>query len=146
MREVIQAFKDKGEVFDEIMLLQVTSPLRIVEDIYDSINLFQEKKANAVVSVTKCDHSPLWCNTLPEDLSMDEFERSDVKNRPRQAFPTYYRFNGAIYLLKTSELYTEEMFAHGCYAYIMPQNRSIDIDTELDFMIAETIMTNKHLI
>lgn len=141
IREVISKLKDMDEEYDEVMLLQATSPLRTVEDIVKSIELLHEKKGNAVVSLTECDHSPIWCNTLPEDKSMDNFDREEYKDLPRQMLPKFYRYNGAIYLVTAEELQKKErMLEKGCYAYVMPQNRSIDIDTALDFMIAETIM------
>lgn len=141
IREVISRLKEMGEDYDEIMLLQATSPLRTAYDIVKSIELLHEKKGNAVVSLTECDHSPIWCNTLPEDKSMDKFDREEYKDLPRQMLPTFYRYNGAIYLVTAKELQNKEhMLEKGCYAYIMPQSRSIDIDTALDFMIAETIM------
>ena len=141
VREVIDRFREQGEEFDEIMLLQPTSPLRKPSDIVNAIKLLNEKNGNAVISVTECDHSPLWCNTLPPNGSLDGFIRKETKSIPRQELPRYYRYNGAIYLLKAEELERRDnMFETGCFAYIMEQNRSIDIDNELDFIIAETIM------
>ncbi len=140
IREVIDKFKGLGNYYDEIMLLQATSPLRQPQDIMNALNLFYEKEANAVVSLTECDHTPIWCNTLPPDKNMDHFDKEEYKNLPRQELPTFYRYNGAIYLLKTEELEKENMFSEKCYAYIMPPERSIDIDSALDFLIAETIM------
>lgn len=141
VREVIDVLKAKGEEYDEIMLLQATSPLRTAQDIVSAIDLLHERKGNAVVSLTECDHSPIWCNTLPEDGGMDNFDRPEYKDLPRQVLPTFYRYNGAIYLVTNKELYNKEhMMEHGCYAYVMPQSRSIDIDTAMDFLIAETIM------
>lgn len=141
VREVIDTFKSIGEEYDEIMLLQATSPLRTSEDIINAVELLKEKGGNAVVSLTECDHSPIWCNTLPKDCSMDGFDREEYKDLPRQSLPVFYRYNGAIYLVTKDELHnTGHMLEKGCYAYVMPQSRSIDIDTALDFMIAETIM------
>lgn len=141
VREVIDTFKSMGEEYDEIMLLQATSPLRTSEDIINAVELLKEKEGNAVVSLTECDHSPIWCNTLPKDCSMDGFDREEYKDLPRQSLPTFYRYNGAIYLVTKDELHNiGHMLEKGCYAYVMPQSRSIDIDTALDFMIAETIM------
>ena len=146
IREVINTLEKNGEKYEEIMLLQATSPLRTATDIVNAIHILHKKKANAVVSLTECDHSPIWCNTLPEDASMDNFDKNEFKDMPRQSLPTYYRYNGAIYLVTRSELYNiDHMFEHGCYAYIMPQIRSIDIDTSLDFLIAEVIMKEECL-
>lgn len=99
VREVIDTFKSMGEEYDEIMLLQATSPLRTSEDIINAVELLKEKEGNAVVSLTECDHSPIWCNTLPKDCSMDGFDREEYKDLPRQSLPTFYRYNGAIYLV-----------------------------------------------
>lgn len=140
VREVIEKFKEKGQFYDEVMMLQVTSPLRIEEDIIRSIDLLHSKNANAIVSLTKADHSPIWCNTLPEDGNMDHFERDEYRDMPRQLLPQFYRYNGAIYLVKEKELYKDIMFVDQCFAYLMPRERSIDIDDEFDFIIAESIM------
>lgn len=146
VREVIEKLKIQGEEYDEIMLLQATSPLRTSQDIINSVNLLHEKKGNAVVSLTECNHSPIWCNILPKDRRMDDFDREEYKDLPRQFLPTYYRYNGAIYLVTNKELYNvDHMLEHDCYAYIMPQNRSIDIDSALDFLFAETIMKAGYL-
>lgn len=142
VREVIDRLQEQGEIYDEIMLLQATSPLRSVEDIVNSIELLHEKKGSAVISLTECDHSPMWCNTLPADGSMDSFDRPEYKDLPRQMIPTFYRYNGAIYLVTGEELKKENMLEKGCFAYVMPQERSIDIDTKTDFLIAETLMRN----
>ena len=141
VREVIQRFKEEGKTFDEIMLLQPTSPLRTCEDINNAIAIMKERDAKAVESLTEMDHSPLWSNTLPSDGNMEHFF-NEYSNIPRQMLPTYYRENGAIYLLKTELLKKSdsEMFANRCYAYIMPRERSIDIDVELDFKLAELMI------
>lgn len=142
VREVLEQFEKEGKVFDNIMLLQPTSPLRTVEDIKNSFEMMREKNAKAIVSVTEMEHSPLWCNTLPDDLSMRLFFNNEIINRPRQELPTYYRVNGAIYLIMKDELESNRMFREKCYAYIMPVERSVDIDTELDFKMVEFILSN----
>ena len=146
VREVIGVFENNGNHYDEIMLLQCTSPLRLPEDIHNAIELMHKKKASAVVSLAECDHSPIWCNTLPDDMSMDNFDKKEYKDLPRQQLPVFYRYNGAIYLITYDELFNKDhMLEKGCFAYIMPQERSIDIDTELDFIIAETIMKAREM-
>lgn len=139
VREVIEHFEADGIFYDEIMLLQATSPLRTVEDIKESITLFNNRHADAVESVTEMEHSPLWANILPADGSMDQFFHEHYNNLPRQMLPKYYRENGAVYYIKRELLNKkdEKMFLKGCFAYIMPQERSVDIDTEFDFKIAE---------
>ena len=140
VKEVLKKYQEMGIVFDTFTLLQPTSPLRKYEDIKKAYELFKEKDAIAVVSVCEMEHSPLWSNTLPENNSLSGFLRAD-SNKQRQKLETFYRINGAIYMadvkafLENTNLYRED-----CYAYKMPAERSIDIDTELDFKIAETII------
>lgn len=145
VREAIEQYKEIGRQFDTVTLLQPTSPLRQAEDIIGGYQLFQSKSANYVVGVCKMDHSPLWSNKLPDDLSMEHFISTEVKDRPRQELPDYYRINGALYIARTDALdHISNMYDKGCYAYIMPQERSIDIDTELDFKMAEFLMTESY--
>ena len=60
----IEFFQKADERYDYVVLLQPTSPLRTVKNIDESIELLQQKKCDAIVSVCNVDHSPLWCNTM----------------------------------------------------------------------------------
>lgn len=139
---VLEKYEEMGQKFDTVMLLQPTSPLRDVGDILGAYAEYKEKNAKAVVSVSEMDHSPLWSNTLPKDLSMDGFIRHDVKGG-RQLLAPYYRLNGAIYMVNVEFLRESQMiYRNGCYAYIMKRENGIDIDTQLDFDMAEYILKN----
>lgn len=142
VRHVLEYYQENGEVFDYVLLLQPTSPLRSANDIKSAIGLLKEKCANSVVSVTECEHSPLWCNVLDDSLSMENFIKTDMKNSRSQDLPTYYRLNGAIYLTNVSDFLEDGLFItrNKCFAYVMPSLRSIDIDHKLDYIIAEAIM------
>lgn len=140
VKEVLKKYEELGQSFEIAALLQPTSPLRDAKCIQEAYELLEEKEGNAVVSVVEEDHSPLLCNTLPESLSMNGFIRKEA-NKPRQQLDTYYRLNGALYLVKTSLFKKEfELYKEGCYAYIMPKEKSVDIDTEWDFKLAEILM------
>ena len=141
VRWVLEQYAARGQQYDCVMLLQPTSPLREAADIRRAYRLFEEKSADAVVSVCETDHSPLWCNRLPEDGSMTGF-LDQVANVGRQQLPVYYRINGAIYMLRTELLSqgTPGLYKEGTYAYVMPKERSIDIDDEVDFEIAQVLM------
>ena len=141
VRWTMAQYAKLGQVFDCVTLLQPTSPLRTDEDIQNAYRLLQEKQADAVVGVCEMDHSPLWSNTLPEDGNMNGF-LDRAANAGRQKLPVYYRINGAVYMMKAALLTQAEnaLYGEGTYAYIMPKQRSIDIDDEFDFAIAETII------
>ncbi len=141
VKEVIANYKKMGKEFDVLVLLQPTSPMRTGKDIVEAFEVFKEKNANAVISVCEVDHSPLWCNTLEEGNSMINFAKTSRPHGNRQMLETYYRLNGAIYMLKTTALNTiERLYADECYAYIMSRKDSVDIDNIDDFKYAEYIM------
>lgn len=142
----IEFYKKKlNRSFDYILLLQPTSPLRTVKDIDGAIEFLNSKNADSVISMCECEHSPIWANTLPEDRNINQFDDEKYKDLRSQDLPTYYRYNGAIYLTKISRFYKEKSFNFNSnsFAYIMEQQSSVDIDTELDFMICETILKNR---
>ena len=134
---------DKQKKYDLIMLLQPTSPLRTTEDIDKAIELLFLKKAKAIVSVCEVDHHPLWANTLPKDGCMKDFIRQEIMNKNRQELPKFYRLNGAIYLAYCNYIKEQEsFFGEKTFAYIMPRERSIDIDDEIDFKLAQILIKN----
>jgi CMP-N,N'-diacetyllegionaminic acid synthase len=137
LKHALKVYKSE---YDYILLLQPTSPLRTSEDIQNAI-LLLSNSYKAIVGVCETEHSPLWSNTLPEDLSMRNFICEDIKNKRSQDLPKHYRINGAIYLAEIKYFLDNNGFLGGrTKAYIMPQKRSIDIDTELDFEICKLLI------
>ncbi len=146
VEEVLLKYKEMGTVFDVVTLLQPTSPLRTSEDIIAAYELFKAKNANAIVTVCEVDHSPLWSNVLPDDKSMVDFLPKDKINKPRQALDTFYRLNGAVYMVRVDYFFTnkDNIYAEKCFASIMDKKHSVDIDDYLDFLFAETIIKNNN--
>ncbi len=144
VREVLDKLRQQGICFDELALLQPTSPLRTAEDIRQSFALYEEKDAISVVSVCEVAHPLEWSFTMDASCSMDSYAKSPNRKMRRQDIPTRYIANGAIYLTKTKicEKDDIDIYAEKCYAYVMPADKSCDIDTKLDLMVAETILNN----
>ncbi len=134
------------EFYDYIVLLQPTSPLRTAQHIDEAIELLMSKSADAIISVTEMDHSPLWSNTLPEDGSMAHFIKDEVKNRRSQDLEPHYRLNGAIYICDTNRLLEEKSFFtdDNIFAYKMDRESSVDIDEKIDFFIASILLQKYH--
>lgn len=139
LRAVVRQYQKMGQAFDTVTLLQPTSPLRDAADIQNAFMIFKEKHADSVVSVCEVEHSPQLCNTLGKDGAMQGFIDPGQVGR-RQDMRTFYRLNGAIYI-QTTDLLMEygDLYGAKAYACVMSQEHSIDIDTALDFLIAETI-------
>jgi CMP-N,N'-diacetyllegionaminic acid synthase len=141
VKEALVNYKEIGKEFDSICLLQPTSPLRKSEDIINGYKIFKNKKANAVVAVSEVNHSPLWCNTLPTDHSLENFLDQELINTPRQNLNTYYRINGSLYFVNTEYLLcSNNIYKEKCFAVLIPKERSIDIDDAFDFKIAEALI------
>lgn len=138
--EVLENYQKLGKIFNSVCLLQPTSPLRTAQDIIEAYRLLETKKADAITSVCEADHSPLWTMTLPESQSLGEF-RKQTNVKPRQQLPSYYRLNGAIYIRKVNYINEKiQILDSNEFAYIMHREHSVDIDTELDFTIAKSII------
>lgn len=126
-----------------VVLLQPTSPLRSGRDVDNAIDLFFEKKADAVVSVCLSETHPYWMKEVDNDGRMSAFINNETAKR--QELPPIYQLNGAIYISKVPVLLEKRTFCpEKTFAYIMPRERSVDIDTQLDFEFAEFLMGRKN--
>lgn len=128
-----------------IVLLQPTSPLRLVSEIDTALEFFVQKNAKGVVSISETEHSPMWSNTLPEDGCMSDFIRPEVQGKRSQDLPKFFRLNGSIYIYETLSLLEQSkiFFNENVYGFQTSLETAVDIDTGLDFLIAETIMKNR---
>jgi len=142
--DTIFFYEANSEEFDYIILLQPTSPLRTSQDIDSAIEMLIEKSASGIISVTECEHSPLWCNTLPDTLSFNDFISKDLMSKRSQDLATYYRLNGAIYLVESAHVKNFNNFfpRENVFSYIMDKSHSVDIDDEFDFQLAELLVEN----
>jgi len=138
--EVLDLYSKAGKHFDNLMLLQPTSPLRTHEDITAAFALMDDKKANAIVSVCPGD----FHNIIPADGNLTDFIPDVTNDKRRQDADVYYRINGAIFLINTAYfLEDQNIYRSSCFAYIMDKGRSLDIDDELDFLFVETALINE---
>lgn len=124
--------------YDYIVLLQPTSPLRQAHHIDEAIELCLRKNASSIISVSECEHTPLWANTLPPDHSMENFVSKEAIGKRSQDLPQYYRINGCIFIGKVEHYLQRRDFSMpNSYAFVMEKCYSIDIDTQDDFDLAE---------
>lgn len=134
-------FAKLGNIYDIVVLLQPTSPLRKSADINKAIEGLLANKAKAIVSVCKEEHSPLWSVTLTAGNKIGQFLGKGAEKKSRQSLPIFYRINGAVYVAEVDYLKRNKgFFGKLTFAYIMPQERSVDIDNKFDFSFAEFLM------
>lgn len=120
---------------DSFMVLQPTSPLRLSRDIDEAYKIFTEKHADSVISYTEEAHPLAWHKIIEKDGSFSNISEGKLMNR--QATQKTYYPNGAIYIFKTSLIRNRQYYSKNSFAYIIPRNRSVDIDTIDDFKYAE---------
>ena len=126
-----------------VVLLQPTSPLRTVNDIDNAFSLL-DQRFQAIISVCPMSHPPVWCNTLPENKSMFDFIPIKYRGLRSQDVPTHHQINGSIYISYINYLLENKGFlGEKTKAFIMPEDRSIDIDTLTDFKLAELLFNEK---
>lgn len=134
----------KGETYEVVVLLQPTSPLRTSEDIDKTLELMFKKKADSLVSVTLCEHHPWWSVSLGKDFKIKEFLGLGKAHQNRQDLPVFYQLNGALFIAKEDFFRKEKTFiGKNTFAYIMPQEKSVDIDSRFDFKLAEFLMKDR---
>lgn len=123
-----------------IMLLQCTSPLRNHNHIDEAIEKFKDNREKALISVCESEVNPYWTNIF-EGNKLKPFIKEGYSITRRQDLPEVYRVNGAIYLIEIETFLEKKTFQpESLTGYIMDSYSSVDIDTELDFKIAEVIM------
>jgi len=136
---------DEGALPDYLVTLQPTSPLRTSADIDNAIELAERSSAAAVASVSPMNPHPYLAKLIQADGTLADFIPVDTPYLRRQDFPPAYALNGAIYINRCSSLLQEHtLFPHGTLAYIMPIERSIDIDSEWDLQLAEKLLKDRH--
>ncbi len=131
--------------YDFVVLLQVTSPLRTVEDIDGAIAYCLNRDCESCVSVTEVEHSPYWMYQIDiQDQLKPILKIEKEKSFQRQKLPKVYQLNGAVYVASVEFVQKEQEFiGEETLGYVMPQERSYDIDTMMDFEVAEVLMKKR---
>lgn len=130
--------REEGKSFEDLIVLLPTAPLRTSEDVDEAVKLFIDRQADSVISYTSEAHPLKWHKYLDENNSFINIFDDTIDNR--QVQKTSYYPNGAIYVFKISMLRNRVYYTEKSFAYIMPRNRSVDIDSEEDFLYAEFLL------
>ena len=131
VRDVCQTFDALEDTFDAVLLLQPTSPLRTAGDINAAIDIMEDTGAESVISVTEA----------PSDLVFEVGHAGRLRN-VRATDPLVVP-NGAIFLIRTDKVFQFTWWDCLAYAYRMPKDRSLDIDTMADLELARDIIAKR---
>ena len=141
---LIQTEKYFNKKFDVIVDLDATSPLRKKKDIINAMNKFIKKKYKNLVSVCHSKKNPYF-NVIEKIGKKVKLVKNSKKIfSSRQDAPEVYDLNASIYIWKRSALLnTRGVLTNKTGIYVMPADRSIDIDSDLDFKLVKFLMKGK---
>lgn len=131
--------KENSKMIENFVVLLPTCPLRTENDIDAACNLFFSNKADSVISYTEESHPIFWHKFINERGTLEEIFPEKIDNR--QNYRKSYYPNGAIYVFNLELLREGKYYSDHSYPYLMPSNRSVDIDTLNDFLYAEFLLT-----
>jgi len=140
---LVQAEEKFNIIYDTLVVLQATSPLREVQDIVSAVDQFErEPQGTNLLSVTEASASPYYTLIENSGQGFALCKPSDAVRR--QDLPEVYEINGAIYVWSRDYFLThKKAINEKTTVYVMPKERSVDIDTATDFAVAEFLMSRR---
>lgn len=129
--------------FTHFILLQPTSPLRSTDDIDAAFNCMIARGATSCVSVKPCTESPFWMYTVRDDGTMAPVA-SEYRQSRKQDLPEAFLLNGAIFISEVQAfLKTLQFVRDDTVPFVIPIERSLDIDNHEDMCQFETLLQSK---
>ena len=125
--------------------LDCTSPLRMPSDIDDAIALFEEKKPDMVMSCCTARKNPYFNLVEPDEKGFLQVSKKPAETVvARQQAPLVYEHAASVYVLDPKYLKKASSLYEGCVIpYVMPAERCLDIDSELDYRIVKMLLEEK---
>ncbi|PHI20733.1 hypothetical protein CEQ90_06690 [Lewinellaceae bacterium SD302] len=141
---VQHALKSSSKKYSHTVITQVTSPFTLAEDIDGTLALLLKSQVNSAVSIEKLDFA-----THPAKMKLLDGHRlrpylEEEKGRMAASqLPTIYVRNGSVYCSTIKSIEAGEIVSTDCTGYLMPRERSLDINDPIDFAFAEFLMGRK---
>lgn len=143
--EVILHAIEQVKGYDYVVLLQPTSPFRTTEDIDKCIEKCIENNQKSCVSIVEVSENPYWMYTVTENEVLNPLIDNYGKYYQRQKLPKTYILNGAVYVASIEWLKQSKSFlSKNTISVEMTKEKSIDIDTMLDFKVASLLIDSKN--
>jgi len=140
VKHVLEKLKQEKDSPEYFVLLQPTSPMRTSDHLMSCIEDFFEVDSSCAISVTETEDHP-YKNFIIENEMLEPLFDAKYLESPRQKLPKVFRPNGAIFLM-SSELFLEKntFYVQPAMPFYMSNETSIDIDTEFDFFLIESML------
>ncbi len=127
--------------YSMVVIIQATSPFTIAEDIDSTISSMEELATDCAVSVRQVPHDlhPLKFKKLVGGKLYPYIETENGRMAYHQ-LEKYYVRNGSVYVSSLKLIESGQLLNDHCAAYLMPDERSVDINTEMDYKFAQFLM------
>jgi len=139
LKHALDRLGEEGSRFSAVVCLQPTSPLRNGRHVDEAVRLFLDRGCSCLVSVCRVTESPYWMLDVADGIGRP-FIEGGWKRSNRQSLPELYRLNGAIQVLDKAVVKECSTLPEDPCVYEMPERYSVDIDTELDWKVAEALL------
>jgi len=132
-----------GRKYDICVDLDITSPLRSINDIKNAFKKFRKSKCNNLFSVTKANRNPYFNIIEVKQKRVQIVKKNNNKVFSRQKAPQVYELNASIYIFKRNFLLKKNSIINNSSClFHMPRERSIDIDDNLDLYLVKKLLKN----
>lgn len=142
---VLKYLEKKNKIFDYILLIEPTSPLRDFKDIDNIIKFNIENKYSSSVSISDVSTChPSFMYRINDNKIIKEFKNKKYESSPRQKIPKLYFMEGSLYIADVKYFISKKKFTgKNTGGYIMPKWKSLEIDDPIDLFIFESLLKNK---
>lgn len=146
VHQTLHELKAQGKEYDTVVILQPTSPLTIPEDIDHTIQLLKSTQADSSVSVMKLDHAthPVKMKVM-DGSKLNPYLEEEGGRMAEHELPTIYVRNCSVYVSTIETIQRGKIIGDNCHGYLMPMERSVDINDPIDFDFAEFLYQKYHL-
>lgn len=145
VRHALVALEGKGQgPFEAVVILQPSSPFTLAADIDATVDLLAASGADTAVSVVQLDHAvhPLKMKILDGDRLLPYLEEERGRMAAHE-LPAIYVRNCSVYATRRPVIDRGQVIGDDCRGYVMPRERSLDINEELDLLFAEFLLTRR---
>lgn len=137
----VKFYEELGRDYDTLVLLQPTSPMRNAEDVQAAIDAYTPD-IDMVVTVTEAASNPYYNCYETDENGFLHISKGDGCYTRRQDAPKAWEYNGAVYVINIESLKKGPLGSFKRRKMVeMSRERSVDLDTPLDWMVAEAIMS-----
>ena len=132
------------EEIENLVVLPTTAPLRSIEDVNNCIDEFEKGEVDSIITVSEANRNPYFNMIINDTNGYSSIVMNSNRVTRRQEAPKVFDMTTVAYIIKTKFIKTSKSLFEGRVRSVcIPDERALDIDTMLDFKIAECLILTK---